>query len=174
VAFVGTNRAHKGIDILRSAVANLQTEGYRLIITDDEPDDSKPWEQWTGATSMAEGIRIVASSDVVIIPSINLAYARGQLPAKLMDAMMLGRAIAVTNIEPMPWALGSGGRVILPGSVEAVEEVLVEFRDPLVRKNLGTLARARALALFVASPYIDVFHNAVNDAISQSVPISPS
>ena len=161
VAFVGTNHSHKGLSFLREAVARLQATGFRLTITDYAPADAKDWEVWTGPTSFVEGQSIVANSDIVVIPSLDLPFARGQLPAKLVDAMIFGRAIVVTDIEPMPWALGSHGRVVEPGSVDAIEKALLELTDPSIRKSLGDRARARAQEMFTVEKNVETFRHAV-------------
>jgi glycosyltransferase involved in cell wall biosynthesis len=148
VAFVGTNHSHKGLTFLRDAVERLQSDQFSLTITDHAPLDAKPWESWTGPTTFGQGQKLVANCDIVVIPSIDLPFARGQLPAKLMDAMLLGRAIVVSDIEPMPWALGGAGRIVAPGSVSAIENALRSFVDPAARQASGDLARVRAQSMF--------------------------
>ena len=166
VAFVGSNTAHKGLDLLREAIASVQDLGFELVITDVAPDDAKSWERWVGTTSLDEGLKIVAEADIVILPSLNLPYANGQLPAKLMDAMLLGRAIAVSNIEPMPWALGGHGLVFEPGSASAIESSLRQLVDPALRAALGADARERALQMFLVGPNAPVFERAARAALS--------
>lgn len=170
VAFVGSNQAHKGLDLLREAVAAVQDLGYKLVITDTAPPDARPWERWIGATSLSEGLGIVAESDVVVLPSLNLPYANGQLPAKLIDAMLLGRALAVSNIEPMPWAIGGHGMVFEPGSARAIESSLRELANPELRTKLGEAARKRALELFVVASNSHVFE-ATARAASRMAPL---
>lgn len=148
VCFVGSARRHKGIGLLRQSVAALADEGYRLVITDRAPADARPWEDWVGSTSLAAGLRLVAGSDIVVLPSSDDPYSRGQLPVKLIDAMMLGRAIAVSKVEPMPWALAGAGRELSDVSVAEVSAVLRDFADPQYRRILGNRARQRFLQRF--------------------------
>nr|RZI35512.1 hypothetical protein BJQ95_02100 [Cryobacterium sp. SO1] len=164
IAFVGSNRQHKGVSHLRKAVAKMQEFGLRLTITDTPPVDAKPWEDWTGPTSLEKGLGLVAGADIVVIPSLNLSYARGQLPAKLVDAMIMGRAIIVSNIEPMPWALGNHGVTIRPGSVRSIRKALRQVLDPQVRKALGDDARVRALGMFTVESNTGVFSQAIASA----------
>ena len=56
LAFVGTHRPHKGVSVLRAAVASLQESGFTLVVTDVPPEDAMPWETWTGPTSLEEGV----------------------------------------------------------------------------------------------------------------------
>ena len=166
VAFVGSIRGHKGLELLREAVANIRKSGITLTVTDVAPIDAKPWEKWVGTTSLSEGLSIVANADIVVIPSLDVPFAHGQLPAKLIDAMMLGRAIAVSSIEPMPWALNGTGRVLKPGSVEDIEEALLELAEPEVRARLGSAARRHALETFVVPANTKPFRDAAYLAVS--------
>jgi glycosyltransferase involved in cell wall biosynthesis len=166
VAFVGSNNRHKGLDLLRKAVAQLQDEGFTLVVTAPPPVDAKSWERWTGFTSIDQGIALVANADIVVIPSRNMPFARGQLPAKLMDAMILGRAVIVTAVAPMPWALGDTGRVIRAGSTRAITASLRDLTDPSLRDTLGRAARDKACAEFVIEVNVAPFESAARAAIA--------
>lgn len=166
VAFVGTNRRHKGIDVLRGAVAQCQDLDYRLVITDTAPRDAKPWEQWIGSTSLEGGRQIVADSDVVVIPSLSSSDAVGQLPAKLMDALLAARAVVVSDIDPLPWAVGDSGKVVAAGSERRLASVLRELADPHVRSTLGTSARTAALERFTVDSNVQVFQRACAEVLS--------
>ncbi|WP_104089092.1 glycosyltransferase [Cryobacterium sp. N19] len=160
IAFVGTARRHKGLKSLRAAVAQSQGLGVNLIITDTIPPDAKVWEEWVGETSMERGQEIVLNSDIVIIPSLNSVYGRGQFPVKVVDAMLSGRAIAVTEVGPLPWAVGDGGLVVRPGSVAQIKAVISTLADPVFRRDIGIRARARALAVFSVGVNRDNFARA--------------
>lgn len=166
IAFVGTNRKHKGVDILREAVANRQDLGITLKLTDDAPEDARPWEQWVGMTSFDEGLALVENADIVVIPSKDDGYAHGQLPAKLMDAMLAGRAVIVSDIEPMTWAVGSGGLTVEPSSVPALANALEILADPLVRRELGSRARRIALDLFTIEANSEPFREVCEQVVS--------
>lgn len=166
VAFVGTPRGHKGVDELRAAVGRLASSGFRLTVTSDAPADARTWEHWVGATSLEEGRRLVAEADVVAIPSTG-TWARAQLPAKLVDAMMAGRAIAASAVPPVTWALDGAGLTFTPGDVDSVTAALAELRDPARRAELGALARARALSAFSVEALAPVFRDACENAVSR-------
>lgn len=160
VAFVGTNHPHKGLADVRAAVASVQSDGVTLIATDTSPPDAKPWERWVGRTSLSEGLALVAESDIVLLPSHHHSWSDGQLPAKLVDAMVNGRAIAVSDIGPMTWALGDTGRVVRPGDVDGLAAVLREYLSPQRRQELGERARARAKELFTEAAVAPLFGEA--------------
>lgn len=167
VAFIGTRHPHKGVDILRAAVAALQDDEHRtiLVITDAPPADALPWERWVGRTTLAAGIELARNADAVVLPSLATRHATGQLPVKLIDAMMLGRAIIVSDVEPLPWAVGDTGLVIEPGNATSLTNALRSLRDPAVRADLGNRARKRSGQEFALGVLAPRFERACLDAI---------
>lgn len=168
VVFVGTNHRHKGVQLLRTAVQELRNEGFELTVTDEAPNDATPWENWVGQTSLEEGIQLVRNADIVALPSLAGPQTVGQLPAKLIDAMILGRAIAVADVDAMPWAVGDAGLVFQQGSLSSLKNALTSLRDPHVRRELGERARARALSTFSVDAVAPAFERACLDAVSRA------
>ena len=166
VVFVGTNRAHKGVGLLRSAVRRLAQEGYTLTITDTPPDDVQPWERWTGMTTLDDGAALVATADVVALPSLDTPWAWGQLPAKLVDAMLAGVPTVVSSIDPMPWAVADGGLQVRPGNEDDLVNALRALRLPATRVRIGARAAERARNVFSveanAGAFADVLLSATN------------
>lgn len=148
IAFVGTRRKHKGLESLRKAVSRTQDHGFQLLVTDHPPVDPWPWETWLGPTDFETGQNLVRNSDLVVIPSDATAFSEGQLPAKLVDAMMFGRPVIASDLGAIRWALGDAGSFIDPGSTEQLVARLGEMTDLNTRKRLGRLARNRALEVF--------------------------
>lgn len=166
VAFIGTPRAHKGIDVLREAVEAVSDSGFSLIVTSQPPADAKPWERWVGNVSLEEGLELVANSDIVVIPSKKGLNSTGQLPVKLVDAMMLGRAVIVSDVDPLPWATGGFAPVTPEGDVAVLAQALRKLGDPDVRKAMGKQVRSRALELFTVSGTAPAFKEACEDAVA--------
>ncbi|MGZ4385954.1 MAG: glycosyltransferase family 4 protein [Gaiellaceae bacterium] len=146
IAFIGSVRPHKGVEVLRRAVE--RAGGMRLTITGVAPPDARPHENWTGETSLAEGLELLDRADVVAIPSHDWTYSRGQLPVKLIDAMMAGKAVVGSDLAPVRWALAGTGLLVPPADVEALAAALDSLRAPAIRADLGARARERALATF--------------------------
>lgn len=146
VAFVGTVVPHKGVEVLREAAAAAGE--VTLVVTGTPPADRLPHERWIGETSLEEGLGVIDSCDVVVIPSMPWTYAEGQLPAKLIDAMMAGRAIVASDLGPLRWALDGTGLLVPPGDAGALADALAQLRSPELRARLGEAARERALARF--------------------------
>ena len=162
IAFVGTPQRHKGIEVLRAAAGVV--EGVRLIITAEAPHDAYPHEEWTGETTLEEGLRVVNEAHVVALPSLDTSYARFQLPVKLIDAMIAGRAIVASDLEPLRWAAEGAALFVPPGDVDSLALALRELRDARLRDRLGRQARVSALARFTPGAVAPVFAELVSRA----------
>jgi glycosyltransferase involved in cell wall biosynthesis len=167
VRFVGSPRGHKGVDVLRRSVAALAPEGFSLEVTGLPPEDAAPWERWLGTTTLAEGERLVATADVVAIPSLPTAWSPAQLPAKLIDAMMHGRAIVASSTGPVAWALGTAGMLVPPGDEGALRAALRRLQDPEERAEYGRAARERAVRRFSVETNAPVFERAALAALAE-------
>jgi glycosyltransferase involved in cell wall biosynthesis len=165
VRFVGSPRGHKGVDVLRRSVAALRDLNVGLEITADPPPDAKPWEKWLGQTSFEVGQALVASADVIALPSLAKSWAVAQLPAKLMDAMMAGRAVVASDIAPLRWALAGNGLLVAPGDSRALAAALRELCDPVRRQELGSAAYAHAMETFGVRAVAPAFAAHVKAAI---------
>lgn len=165
VAFVGTLRRHKGTELLRQAVAALAGDGWRLVVTADRPADARPWESWVGPLDgSVDGARLTAEADVVVVPSEDFSYARGQLPLKLVDAMLMGRAVVVSDVGPLPWAVGEAGTVFRSGSLSSLVAALRPLRDPEVRARQGARAREVAVRRYTVDRVAPAFQRALAGA----------
>ena len=138
---------------------------FALTITAPAPLDAKPWEDWVGFTSMEEGREIISRADVVVIPSRKTVYSRAQLPAKLMDAMMAGKAIIASDLPPIRWAGGDAVLYMKPGSSRSLRHQLDAVRDASVRADMGERARHRAERKFKIDLYVDRFQDAVSSVV---------
>lgn len=148
VRFVGSPRGHKGVAVLREAVARVAGRGVRLEITAEPPADARPWETWLGTTTYDQGQSLVAGADVVAVPSLRGGWSPSQLPAKLVDALTWGRPVVASDVGPIGWALADGGLLVPPGDVAALSRALEQLTDPHLRRDLGRRAHARGVAAF--------------------------
>ncbi|MDJ0362567.1 glycosyltransferase family 4 protein [Rhodococcus sp. H29-C3] len=165
IVFVGTVRHHKGVDILRAAVEYLSSRGYRLVVTEKQPGDARPWEEWIGNSTLSEGLELVANSDIVVLPSRLSKNAIGQLPVKLVDAMLAGRAVVVSNVDPMPWAVGEHGLVFEPEDTAGLIDILKDLSDPEFRNLCGQRMRQQAIKLFELDAVAKTFAGACENAL---------
>lgn len=160
VSFVGTPRSYKGLDLLRAAVSELG-DRYHLTVTAERPPDARENETWLGQGPLERGLRLLANSDVVALPTRSGPAAEGQLPVKLIDAMLAGCAIVASDTPPMNWALGDTGILTRPDDLDDLTSALRTLHAaPDLRSELGTKARARAVSTFtpkVVAPALEAF-----------------
>ena len=172
VAFVGTPRRHKGISVLRQAIHLIPPEVRpTLIITAPPPHDARPWERWIGVTSIDQGLDIVRTASVIAIPSLDTPYAQGQLPVKLIDAMMFGKSIVASDVSPIRWALDDGrcGTLVRPGDAHALSQALIAGFDNVQSTERSHNARTRALDLFTPCAQAEPFREICRLAITTTV-----
>lgn len=156
VMFAGTPRPHKGLSDLVRAFHSVRLPDAELCIIGAEND-----RELGIAAAGDRRIRIepsvpievlperLARAWVVAIPQREGIVSRAQLPAKLIDAMALGKAIVSTDVGDMGrWLSDDCGRIVPPGSPSllgaSIESLLVDADE---RARLGANARARFLAL---------------------------
>jgi glycosyltransferase involved in cell wall biosynthesis len=157
VVFVGTPRGHKGLDDLLAAFRSVDIPA-RLRIVGGSLDAElvkQAARAGDGRVSleppvpMRELPGLLAGADVVAVPQKDGAAAQGQLPAKLLDAMALGKAIVATRVGDIPrWLSGDAGVLVEPGDIAGLGAALRGLlTDPARRARLGERARARFVAL---------------------------
>jgi glycosyltransferase involved in cell wall biosynthesis len=153
VGFIGTPRAYKGIDELRAAIRELATEReVRLCITAPPPDDARPWEDWVGATSMEQGLRLLDGCNAAAVVSRPGPWGDLQVPVKLIDAMHAAVPTVITPRLPLLWAAGGSSVVVPDGcSVEIGNAFKLIANDTGLAKALGAAAQRRAREAFTST-----------------------
>jgi glycosyltransferase involved in cell wall biosynthesis len=167
LGFVGTVRAHKGVDDLRTAVSRLSADGWGLLVTADPPPDPRPWEFWVGPNPPDTRV-LLDTSDVVVIANDATSYGRAQLPLKVVDAMLSGRAVVVSDMRQLRWAVGRAAPAFPPGDTDALVAALRPLRDPAVRARLGAEARREALARFTPEAVAPALDRALHQALARA------
>jgi len=155
VMFLGTPRAHKGVDDLVAAVATL-TPPVRLVLVGTPPTSpagrrwaARPFVTALGEIAFGDVPRYLAAADAVAVPQRDTADTLGQVPAKLFDAMALARPIVSTTVSMIPEILDGCGVLVPPGDVAALAAALRRVLDrPDEAGALGRRARERCEARF--------------------------
>jgi len=154
VMFAGTPRPHKGLPDLVQAFRSVRRADARLCIIGAESDPAlahaaadDPRIQIERSVAIDSLPERLARAWVVVIPQRDGIVSRAQLPAKLIDAMALGKAIVSTDVGDMAsWLSDDCGLVVPPGDPyqlgAAIEALL---GDAGRRHRLGANARARFL-----------------------------
>ncbi|MDB4977406.1 MAG: glycosyltransferase [Myxococcaceae bacterium] len=157
VVFIGTPRKHKGLGGLLQAFQHVSADA-RLRIVGGALDKTlvQQAEQLGDRrisveppVPMAELPALLASADLVVIPQDRSQVSEAQLPAKLLDAMAMGRAILSTKVGDIPrWLEHGAGVVVEPGDPRALGVAIDQLvRQPEELRRLGERARARFLEL---------------------------
>lgn len=152
LAFVGTPQYQKGIDLILDAIVRVNNPRLKLMIIGADPSDSYTAE--LGAQYGSKLLLIppqpvtkipyfLAAADIVPLPQRAVAESRGQMPAKLTDAMAMGKIVIASNISDIPKYLEGRGLIVEPGNAEDLAEKIRWTVDhPEEAKSLGCKARA--------------------------------
>jgi glycosyltransferase involved in cell wall biosynthesis len=155
--FLGTPRSHKGIDDLSEAMRILARPDVVLAVVGCAPESP------TGRRLAALGpmVRLIpeipfsdvplylAAADVVAAPQRLGPDTVGQVPAKIFDAMALGRPIVSTRVSMIPEILDDSGVLVEPGEPAGLARAIAWLLDhPAEAAALGRKARERCVARY--------------------------
>ena len=155
VMFLGTPRGHKGVDDLVEAVGALGPGVVLALVGVDPARSGAPrWSaashvRVTGEIPFDDVPRYLVAADVVAVPQRATTDTVGQVPAKLFDAMALGRPIVSTSVSMIPEILEGCGIVVEPGDVSALAGAIKHLLDNADEAaTLGRRARERCEARY--------------------------
>lgn len=154
IMFLGTPRGYKGIEDLVDAARVLPNVVLALVGIDHASPTARacaplPWVRVVGEIGFDDVPRHLAAADVVAVPQRETTDTLGQVPAKLFDAMALGRPIVSTAVSMIPEVLDGCGLVVPPGDVRALAQALTVLLEDRERaEGLGRLARRRFEAVY--------------------------
>src|SRR5262245_13531404 len=154
VMFLGTPRGYKGLDDLAAAVASLRRPEVALAVIGASPDS----EAGRQIAARCPGARLVpwvpfeeipaflSAADVVAVPQRRTTDTVGQVPAKLLDAMALGRPVISTRVSMIPEILEGCGLLVEPGDVGGLAAGIARLLDDRAEAQaLGARARERCV-----------------------------
>ena len=154
VMFLGTPRGYKGLEDLAAAVSSLDRPDVLLAVIGTSASSPAgqqilrlcprarlwPWVPFEQIPTF------LAAADVVAVPQRDTPDTLGQVPAKLFDAMALGRPVVSTRVSMIPEILDGCGLVVEPGNVIALAAAIRRLvDDPAEAQALGTRARERCV-----------------------------
>jgi len=152
--FLGTAREHKGVDDLAAGVAGLRRPDLALVLVGTDPASPVgrrllaryPGLRLVPPIPFAEVPRYVEAADVIAVPQRDSPDTRGQVPAKLFDAMAMARPIVSTGVSMIPEILEGCGLVVPPGDSAALGAAIARLADDhRLAGDLGARARARCV-----------------------------
>src|SRR5262249_19779134 len=137
VMFLGTPRGYKGVDDLADAMAHLARRDAVLAVigADEAGSVGRRLRERYPSTRLLAGIpfddvpQYLEAADVVAVPQRETTDTRGQVPAKLFDAMTLGRPIIATRVSMIPEILEGAGVLVAPGDVDALAGAIAQLLD---------------------------------------------
>ncbi|MBT5872757.1 MAG: glycosyltransferase [Candidatus Latescibacteria bacterium] len=159
VMFYGTPRRYKGIEHLIEAVRRIDRTDVMLMVaglTENDDYCDKLRELGTellgdrflglGEWRIDETPELISISDIAVVPQSDHAWAQGQTPAKVFDAMAMAKPVIATAVSDLPEILHGCGWVIppdYPGRLsDTIEYVL---SHPEEATEAGQKARQRCL-----------------------------
>jgi glycosyltransferase involved in cell wall biosynthesis len=153
VMFLGTPRGHKGVDDLVEAVGLVGGSARLVLVGADAASEAgrrwgeRPWVRLVGEVPFDDVPRYLVAADAVAVPQRATSDTLGQVPAKIFDAMALGRPIVSTAVSMIPEIIGGCGVLVPPGDVVALATALRGLLDdPVAAAELGRRARERCQA----------------------------
>lgn len=159
VLFLGTPRPHKGIEDLAEALDRLGRDDTTGVIVGASEEDIQrfpPLRQMEvfGRQPFDEIPKWVAAADIITIPQRRTRLTVGQMPAKLFDAMAMGKAIVSTDVCDIPEVLGGAGVTVEPGSPTQLNSEIDQLLDNPERvEKLGQKARRRCVQRYSYRSY---------------------
>jgi glycosyltransferase involved in cell wall biosynthesis len=155
VMFLGTPRAHKGVDDLVEAVGAVGGDARLVLVGADAAGEAgrrwagHPWVRLVGEIPFDDVPRYLVAADAVAVPQRATSDTVGQVPAKVFDAMALARPIVATAVSMLPEILDGCGVLVPPGDAIALSTALRRLLDdPAGAAELGRRARERCRARY--------------------------
>ena len=123
VVYVGTVRQHKGIGSLGS-VARALDRGRLFVVGASDAGAVPAPAVAIPPVAYPIAMQWVAAADVVLVPQRGGAVGRAQVPAKLSDALAMGRAIVATDLPPIRAVVGDAAILVPPDDPDALRAAI--------------------------------------------------
>lgn len=150
VTHVGTLYETKGIDILIRAVQAAKSDDIKLVLFEFGKETEKykrmsgPETVWVKKKTGEKSLDYTLMCDIYAIPTRDTAYTRVQTPAKIFEAMAMGRAIVASSLGDIPAILenGKSGLLVRPGDEVALRNAILKLAEnKKLRERIGKRAR---------------------------------
>ena len=158
IMFLGTPRAHKGVDDLIQAFDSLDYPDIRLVFIGAEPSfDPQRNKSLSNQNKIVVLPKIpfdelpkhLSAADILVVPQRDTTDTQGQIPAKLFDAMAMAIPVVATHVCDIPEVLGGTGYLVDPGKPEELARTLKHVLDhPEEAKEKGLQARQRCVEFY--------------------------
>ena len=155
--FLGTPRPHKGIDDLLSAFKKYNDLDLRLVIIGVE--NQQEFLKGVDA-SIRDRVAVLSkvpfdklpeylsAADIIAIPQRLTSDSIGQIPARLFDAMAMGKPIIATRVSDIPEVLGDCGYLVDPNKPSQLADAVLHIMnhsDEALLKGLAARERCKQM-----------------------------
>ncbi|MBU3701266.1 MAG: glycosyltransferase [Acidimicrobiia bacterium] len=165
VGFVGRHVPEKGLAWLLAAVERTTSPALRLSTIGEGPDvelvrraerTSSRRVHHHGPVAMSEVPEVMASLDVLVVPSTTTSRWREQFGRVVVESMSAGTPVVSSDSGALPEVVGDAGILVPEGNIDALASALDLLADsPSERTRLAIAARERANDLFAPGVVAD-------------------
>lgn len=107
----------------------------------------------------------LALADIIAVPSLDVPAARGQIPAKLFDALAMAKPVVASAVNDMAEIAEDAGLVTQPGDTRGLADAISSLaNDQGKRLQLGLNGRKKFLAHYTHDAGRRVLRAAVSEA----------
>jgi glycosyltransferase involved in cell wall biosynthesis len=167
IVFVGTVRSHKGVEDIIEAIKQLNDKKIKLVIFATENDRTRQVVEqnpdivtFLGQADFVSLPEKLSMADLIVLPQKDEPIARGQVPAKLIDAMAMAKPIISTKISDIPKILEGCGIVVEPGDIKAIAKSIRYVLDhPGKAEEMGKAARTKCEKYFSYEAVGNILYN---------------
>lgn len=157
IGFMGTPRPHKGLEDLLDAVSLLNDQNVLLLIlASDEDSYSSKLKEKIEILNLRRSVsflpeypfdelpELLSIIDLVVVPQRMKSSSLGQVPAKIFDAMAMGKPIIATNVYDIPDILEDCGWIVQPENPKQLAKTIkYVLKHPEEAHDRGKKAREK-------------------------------
>lgn len=154
IMFLGTPRPHKGLEDLIEAVTSIDRPDIALVVAGAQDDIyteqlkalGKGRLKLIGMVPFGKVPELLSAADLVVLPQRKTPSTAGQVPAKVFDAMAMGKPIVATRVSDLPEILDGCGLIVEPDDVNALSEaILCMLENEHEAQKFGSSARRKCV-----------------------------
>lgn len=178
VGFVGTPRPHKGLEVLVEAMARQTGPSAPGLAVIGADSDLNPAIAFARARLPPERFcalppfdferlsEHVGAVDIIAVPSLDVPASRGQIPAKVFDALAMAKPVVATAVNDLEDIVEGCGFVVPPGAVTPLSDAIARLAaSPELRARLGQAGRRKLIERYSYDVGRTVLANSVRAAL---------
>lgn len=155
--FLGTPRPHKGLDDLLVAFKKNKNLDLRLVIIGVENQQEflkgvdasiRDRVSVLSKTPFDKLPEYLSAADIIAIPQRLTSDSIGQIPARLFDAMAMGKPVIATRISDIPEVLGGCGYLVDPNEPSQLADAVLHIMShpgEAILKGLAARERCKQM-----------------------------